>query len=885
MKKSTSFLWRMLVAVILVFSLTSVLSIQATISAPATVSAATPGCPKTPITPTPANLSTTSVFTGLAWAATTNATLWDVYWDTDDDGDPSDDLMVASQIGNPYLDPSDLMTALSTYVGDDVYALDACETYYWQVVAWNTSSGDPTPCSNTSKIWQFTTGPMIGAVTGWTWEFTYATVQGGGKDDDPTPYNTNTRDSIMVVFDGYCFDDADLDDYINASAFRVTYDISLNGRLQTVVNETPKAVVIHDWYETDYEYGDTDDDYTLVFLTVAKPMATSAEPIVRLMDGRTQFQAITADDGIAPIIDLSITGSPYQGGEITVTATATEPLEDAFIVTTDEGCRQLPTINFFPAEVQEPDEYGGYCYYDNEFDEFGYTEMRYMYPDENVADYTFKMEAQDPQETFFVEVYAHDDTWCDGYYSDGAYKWWRHEKWSSASQVIQSQDTIVLKLVEGWNLISFPRTPVDPTLRGVFGDNIVNKVYTYSAGRWYGSIYDADTGNWKTPTGLNALTTIGAGVGYWVYCSNAGVDQDFFSYYLEEIASYYSTCDELDAEVAWTDLIVEVQPAAVGPVTPPSYALSAGWNLVGVPVQGSLDAYQIKWNDGYSEIHHAPVTMVSDFMASVGDKWKALYWYLPTYTLWCDDYDESYTFPSGYQIATPGTPQSDAWKMAYWMSAFGSLGISDFPQDVPDWVIAQNTLGFSANDYESNDYTYNDCGSDATFWFDTWGYTDSGDEIEISIDGYVDSDTGQIYGWDDGDSEVYNSNTGNWEDISFTFTSGSEYWYNEDDFDMTVSFNGTTDSGRTITGMFVIEWYYYSDNADCEYYYYIDDINFEGTITDENFIGNFDIDAAKIATPVVMPGYGYWVWMDSAGTLIPAVATATGSGLDIGGPL
>ena len=870
MKKSISFLWRTLVAVVIVISLVSAISIQATLSAPTTVSAAPPaGCPRTPTTPSPANLSTTNVFTGLSWAITTNATRWDVYWDNDGDGIPGDDIMVSNQISTNSTSFSDLMTALS------LDALDSCETYYWQVVAWNTSSGNPNACSNTSKIFQFNTGPMIGAVTGWTWEFPHATV-GGPYNDDPTPYNTNTRDSIMVVFDDNCFND-----YLNTS-FRVTYTYSANGRLSTMVNETPKAAVIHYWNENDYENCGSSDDYALVFLTLSKPMATNATPTVRLMNGTTQVQSLTADDGIAPIIELSYTGSPYAGGDITVTATATEPLEDAYIVTSSDDSNYLPTSNFFPAEVQEPDEYGGYCYDGNNFDWFGYTDMSEMDTYGSVASYTFNMEAQNPNDTFFVEVYAHDNTWCDDGWDDSACKWWRHEKWSSSSQTIEGYETIVLHLVEGWNLISFPRTPADPTLRGVFGDNIVNKVYTFKSDRWYGAKYDSASGTWMTPAGVGPLTTINIepGVGYWVYCSNAGVDQDFYEYYLSELASYYGMGCDTNVEVSWTDLIVELQPAAVGPVTPPSYALTQGWNLVGVPVQGSLDAYQLKWG-GQSEIHHAPVTLVSDFLTSVKDKWKALYWYLPTFTVWSDCgpgpsptpgyYGNSVTFPSGYQIATPDTTQSPAWKLAYWMSAFG--GMSYIPQEVPAWVLGTN-VGFTKA--VEGGGTYYNCDEDyLEFGFNSEGYTDANEYIWGSFDGSTDGSSDIVSGEFDG----YIDRGPMQEDFYATF-SGTLNWlpddYTDAEFSITGTFTGTTEMGRTITGTLNIQGYY--DGGDVCYDNYYIDGGIDGTITSTGIFSNMAIDDAmmKDIAPVVMPGFGYWVWMDSVGTLIPSVATATG---------
>ena len=686
MKKSTNLIWRLLIAVILVFSLVSALSLQVT--APATVSAASAplGCPKMPASPSPANLATgVSIYTNLSWGKTVNATLFDVWFDTDYDGNGGTE--VASQISVLSVTNVDLVNELGSQ-------LECCTDYYWKVVAWNASG----QCSNSSLVWQFTTSPLVGAATGWTWVFPYNTV--GTRGDEAQPYDTNTRNSIMVILDKSCQEnyialgnreDGGGFSLLNASNFKVTYTISQNGRIQSIVNETPKAAVYHDWHEDSY-LCKGDESYGLVFLTLSKPMATDATPTVYYIgSNKAVLGSTVADDGIAPIVDLTISGSPYLGGLITVTATATEPLTNALIVVKDvkRGADTLPTTNYFPVDVQEANEYGGYCtqwWRDHTLRSYGDTELQEMdQTGSNTAAYTFNTEALAPGTNLFVEVYAHDNTYCDGYYQywdiDQSCKWWRHETWSSSSQSITGTDTIDLHLVEGWNLISFPRTPADPILSGVFGDEIVNKVYTYIGGRWYGAIYDSASGNWVAPSGIGVLTSVQGGVGYWVYCSAAGTAQDFCSRYLKYIFEDFGR--RLDTNVAWTDLLVQLSPAAVGAVTPPSYSLSAGWNLIGVPVQGSLDQYQLSTNSKHeTEVLHAPVTQVSDFLSSINGHWKAIYWYLPLFTIWSDQNhgpDESYTFASGYLGATPDTAQDFNWRLAYWMTAFG--GISPIPQD------------------------------------------------------------------------------------------------------------------------------------------------------------------------------------------------------------
>jgi len=546
-------------------------------------------------------------------------------------------------------------------------------------------------------------------VTGWTWEFPFNTVDDTPSDmSDAGPYNTNDRTSIMVIFDS-CTDA----DSLNALQFKVTYNISVGGKMTPVVNETPLATVHHSWTEEPIDCRDQgDQDYELLFLTVSKPMATNSTPTVYLMNGATVIGSTVADDGIAPMLDLSISGSPYAGGQVKITVTSSEPLWEASMAVSKDGRwdwnPDLPNANLFPALVEEADEYGGYCTWFRDLNDEAYTDLGLMRVNGSTATRTFTMEAQTPQESFIVEVYAHDYTWCDlgCLWDDGQY-WWHHEKWSSASQFITGTDVIELHLVEGWNLISFPRTPVNPTINGTFGDGIVNKVYTYKAGKWSGAIYNINSGLWTTPAGLTALTTLEGGVGYWVYCSKAGTYQETASELLEYMAyDYYEELnplpsptvspDDLDVYVAWTALQVYLQPAAVGPVIPPSYNLSAGWNLVGVPVQGSLDQYQLRWESrwGYADqyVIHAPVTLANDFLT--GLDWNVLYWYLPQYTVWQDipmPFDRTYTFSSGYQAATPSTVGRMNWQAA-WLATMGA-GISIYPQELPDEMMILGFVG------------------------------------------------------------------------------------------------------------------------------------------------------------------------------------------------
>ena len=529
---------------------------------------------------------------------------------------------------------------------------------------------------------------MIDAITGWTWEWGYMPWH------DEGPSNTNTRTSIMVVFSEKLQPAS-----VQASDFSVeTTYIDRYGRQYTRM-VTPDSAVYHSWQDDGYEYG-------LVFLELPNPMATDAAPLVTLVDevldpagNSAELDELYAQDGIAPWISLSYSGSPYQGGTIAVTATATEPLTEAYLYWAD--------ISYFPPtrpdylwEGAEPEDWLDLGWVEMELQEDQDEEL-------TIAYYEWEMEAIDPQTTLFVEVAAHDGTmyWSDmdspggddpGWWVDPSPcenehpKWWKHEKWTQESLFLEGKDTIVIHLWEGWNLISVPRTPVDPSLRGVFGDIGVTKVYTYRTGRygsWSGAIYDQDSGNWETPRGLGRLTEIEPGKGYWVYCSPSG-EKPSYIYDIEGMAEFamYLLYEEVDItiQVSWTDLHVEVEPAGTAGSVPPSYPLRGGWNLIGVPVQGSLDLMEI---DMDRTVMPVPRMFVSDYLSSLDGNWQVLYWYLPPVTVvieYDDGYQERWTWPGGYLGTTPGDCEEVTWKVGFWLGAYtmpfyeiGYFGIGD----------------------------------------------------------------------------------------------------------------------------------------------------------------------------------------------------------------
>ena len=116
--------------------------------------------------------------------------------------------------------------------------------------------------------------------------------------------------------------------------------------------------------------------------------------------------------------------------------------------------------------------------------------------------------------------------------------------WSSTLQVTFVPPPMTLSLKAGWNLVSLVRPAADSSVSGVFGTTgKIEKVYSYQAGTWKTSFWDGSA--W-----VGTLTSIEDGKGYWVYC-NKDIDQKV----------------PLKVTDPWE--------------LPPSYDLTAGWNLIG----------------------------------------------------------------------------------------------------------------------------------------------------------------------------------------------------------------------------------------------------------------------------------------------------------------
>ena len=103
-----------------------------------------------------------------------------------------------------------------------------------------------------------------------------------------------------------------------------------------------------------------------------------------------------------------------------------------------------------------------------------------------------------------------------------------------------------LQVSPGWNLISVPGTPADPSLNAVIPPGAgVSTVMSYQDSNWLTAAVNEE-GSWQ-----GSLTQIEAGYGYWVF------------------ATSFATL---------APLIPETEPTSV----PPTVRVTHGWNLIGV---------------------------------------------------------------------------------------------------------------------------------------------------------------------------------------------------------------------------------------------------------------------------------------------------------------
>ena len=135
-----------------------------------------------------------------------------------------------------------------------------------------------------------------------------------------------------------------------------------------------------------------------------------------------------------------------------------------------------------------------------------------------------------------------------------------------------------LAFVQGWNLISLPVTPVanktfPNTVDGIFGSNPqfgfmsnVSSVFAYTSGTWQAcTVTKQGSGANAKYTCTGALKNLVDGKGYWVYAKAA-----------------FTLNNPNNHAPTWGGLVGSIIPPTS---TPPTYSLTAGWNLVGYKPQ------------------------------------------------------------------------------------------------------------------------------------------------------------------------------------------------------------------------------------------------------------------------------------------------------------
>lgn len=117
---------------------------------------------------------------------------------------------------------------------------------------------------------------------------------------------------------------------------------------------------------------------------------------------------------------------------------------------------------------------------------------------------------------------------------------------------------VQIPLVSGWNLISLPIVPASTAIKTVLASQIAGGnfsiVWSYQGGAWKSATLNPITHVLSGP-----LTIIQDGLGYWIYMTKAD------------------------------NLFVVGNVFAPPPALPPSYSLSAAWNLIGFKPQPNID--------------------------------------------------------------------------------------------------------------------------------------------------------------------------------------------------------------------------------------------------------------------------------------------------------
>ena len=163
---------------------------------------------------------------------------------------------------------------------------------------------------------------------------------------------------------------------------------------------------------------------------------------------------------------------------------------------------------------------------------------------------------------------------------------------------VAERDPFNLKLIAGWNAVSFPGNPIDPMIGDVFTEGVIDMVAGWDATDpqkpW--SIATKMEGEWSTHTDFATLNRVSARYGYWVHAQG----------FVTQKVQLVGQIDRTDANVVPADLVtIPTEP---------------GWNFVGVISQ---DGRQTQSHDG------KPLMTDGDNVSSgsyLGDNKRAYTW-------------------------------------------------------------------------------------------------------------------------------------------------------------------------------------------------------------------------------------------------------------------
>ena len=155
-----------------------------------------------------------------------------------------------------------------------------------------------------------------------------------------------------------------------------------------------------------------------------------------------------------------------------------------------------------------------------------------------------------------------------------------------------------LKLIAGWNAVSFPANPVDPAIENVFTEGVVDMVAAWDISDptkpW--SIATRMEDEWSTHSDFATLSKVSAKFGYWVHVQG----------FVTQKVALIGQINRLDAGVVPPDLVaIPTEP---------------GWNFVGVIDQ---DGDQTQANFGDMLMTGTDAVKAGDYLGKNG---KAYTW-------------------------------------------------------------------------------------------------------------------------------------------------------------------------------------------------------------------------------------------------------------------